>query len=411
MIIKAIGVRSRFGGCLRYLLDKPREVEPEILATTFPGADATVMAEHAAFDASRRPDIAKPCYHAVIAWDEADRPTDAEMHDVANKLLHELRIDTDSHGYAIIAHRDTPHAHCHLVVNRVSDTGKVWDRHGDAALMQTFRRQMENDYDLVRAEGRGTVRQIAGTLAHGETATPRSLKGAKHEVHAAVASAIKHCDGTFAGFIATCKTEGKIFPALSFNAQGGFNGASFTLLEVDGSAAMAPVDPTTGGEQKPFIFKGSEIKWTKSTFEAALLARREQLAHPGGSATLSPDGAAQAGHDLHASLTRQRRDARASHERPPAPIAAGPVTAPGTYRRVPMPRVPMPRRSRPVPFYPRLFRRGPGIRRWRTQVNWGQMFGTAAQMDTILNREIAIVASGYDLEHPLPKTPWRFPRR
>jgi len=387
VIIKAIGVRGRFTGCLRYLLDKVRSVDPEILDTTLPGGTASVMAAHAAFDASRRPDIEQPCYHAVIAWDEGDHPTDADMEAVSGRLLTALAIDPEKHGYAIIAHRDTPHAHCHLVVNRVGVDGQVWDRHNDARHMQVFRRQIEQEYGLVRADGRGAVAQVAQTLKpNGEGAGARSLTSAKHDVHTAIASAVRHCDGTFAGFVTTCQEEKRIFPALSFNAQGGFNGGSFTLLNVDGSVAMQA--GTGDGPEKPFIFKGSELKWPKSTLEAALLARRHQLASPGGSPAAEPHHAAQAGHDLQQSLAAL-----------PPPATARPVAPQRT------------RQKKSAPFYRQLFRRHPRLRRWRTQVSWKDMFGVASAMDQRMHQDLAIVSSAWDLEHPLPKSPLRHPQR
>lgn len=281
MIIKVLARHANFRGAITYVLERPRTVEPEILDGTLAGGTAAEMAKHTEYDAARRPDIEKPVWHAVISWHADDHPDHQQMQVVTEGLMQRLKLDPAKHGFVAVIHRDTDEPHVHLIVNRVSDEGKVWTGEFDARVAQAYRREIDQTYGWTKPEGRGKKEDLVEALKAPESENRSALRAAKHEVHTAINRAIASSDGTFASFVTTCERQGDIIPALSFDAKGRFNGSSFTLLNAQGlpeaGGRRAETDPHR--EPQPLIFKGSQVAWPKDKLETALAARRDALAH------------------------------------------------------------------------------------------------------------------------------------
>ena len=68
--------------------------------------------------------VEQPVYHVAIAFDPDDRPTEAEVRAAADRTLRDLGLE--SHQALVVRHTDQPHAHVHLMVNRVGPDGHVW---------------------------------------------------------------------------------------------------------------------------------------------------------------------------------------------------------------------------------------------------------------------------------------------
>jgi hypothetical protein len=106
--------------------------------------------------------VEEPAYHMVVAFDPSDRPAPAVMRQVADRLLAELGLS--EHQALIVAHRDRPHPHMHIVVNRVHpETGLAWDRWHDQVITQRTLRQLERSLGLREVDGR--LHQLAGQRA------------------------------------------------------------------------------------------------------------------------------------------------------------------------------------------------------------------------------------------------------
>ncbi|WP_175484967.1 relaxase/mobilization nuclease domain-containing protein [Jannaschia pohangensis] len=66
----------------------------------------------------------KPVQELTLAWHPGETPTRAEMESAANEVIKLLGIE--EHQIAIYCHRDRPHPHIHLLINRVHPhTGKT----------------------------------------------------------------------------------------------------------------------------------------------------------------------------------------------------------------------------------------------------------------------------------------------
>jgi hypothetical protein len=274
MIVKVMKTGGDFRATIGYLLAKQRREPAEILDGNCRGPTPDAMAQAMEEEAAMRPDIAKPCWHAVFSWHAQDKPTDEQMTNTIAKAMESLEIDPKSHSFVAVVHRDTNTPHVHLVVNRVSVDQDVWLGQRSGVVLQTVRRELDQTHGWTVPDGRGNAQAMAEALDQPEASNRASLRGAKHEAHCAVSRAIASSDGTFSGFIAVAEREGIIKPALSFNEKG-FNGASFTLLRPGGDPAYQP--ESDDQPARPYIFKGSQIGWNKDKFEAALTARRTYL--------------------------------------------------------------------------------------------------------------------------------------
>lgn len=85
--------------------------------------DRTALKQAAGVKLSGR-DNKEPVLHFSLAWHEKDAPTPEQMRAAALSALQALQLD--GHQALIIAHRDEPHPHVHLLVNTVHpETGKT----------------------------------------------------------------------------------------------------------------------------------------------------------------------------------------------------------------------------------------------------------------------------------------------
>ena len=125
MIAKA-ATGSDFGGVLRYVLDEEKGVEiihqQELL---FGPDERALFLDEMRLCAEQNMRCTKPVYHLSLSWAPEDRPTTEQVAATARRFLRDLGLQ--EHQAVVVRHRDTAHAHVHIVVNRVHpDTGKTW---------------------------------------------------------------------------------------------------------------------------------------------------------------------------------------------------------------------------------------------------------------------------------------------
>lgn len=58
-----------------------------------------------------------PAWHLIVSWDPTDMPSQDQMREAAQRLLD--RLGLGEHQAVVAAHHDRPHAHMHIVANRV----------------------------------------------------------------------------------------------------------------------------------------------------------------------------------------------------------------------------------------------------------------------------------------------------
>ena len=120
MIGKPITGRS-FGGCVRYIVDKP---EAKILfAEGVRMQNATTLTNDFNLQRKMRPELGKAVGHLVLSWSKEDlsKLTDSVMLEHAKEYMHKMGIrDTQ---YVVVRHHDRLHPHLHVVYNRVDNKG------------------------------------------------------------------------------------------------------------------------------------------------------------------------------------------------------------------------------------------------------------------------------------------------
>jgi hypothetical protein len=115
---------------------------PSRLPTEEPDIEAAAVVMQATAD--QRPRVEKPVYHLKISFHPKDHPTRSEMQLVASRLLRDLGLD--EHQSIIVGHKDKPHLHMHLLVNRVHPrTFEPWDRYRDWFKIERSLRGLEQE--------------------------------------------------------------------------------------------------------------------------------------------------------------------------------------------------------------------------------------------------------------------------
>ena len=97
--------------------------------------------------------VERPCYHVVVSFDFRDRPTRAQMEEVADRLLAGLALA--EHQALFVSHNDRPCAHVHLMINRVHPRTRVaWERWKDRHVIEAVLREAERDFGMRVVPGR-----------------------------------------------------------------------------------------------------------------------------------------------------------------------------------------------------------------------------------------------------------------
>lgn len=154
MIGKVINGKS-FGGCLRYLMNRPE--------ATVLGAEGVRMdsARAAAIDFNLQrkmnPGLGKAVGHLILSWSNEDRPklSPAIMTERAREYMEKMRIRNTQ--YLVVQHTDREHPHIHIVYNRVNNEGKTLSDRFQRQLNVRVCRAMTQKYGYHLAEGKQQV--------------------------------------------------------------------------------------------------------------------------------------------------------------------------------------------------------------------------------------------------------------
>jgi len=122
MIGKPIKGKS-FGGCVRYLLEKPdaKIVSAEGVRIQ----DVKSMTQDFNLQRKLRPGLGKAVGHLVLSWSKEDLPklNDEVMIVIAHEYMKKMGIANTQ--CLIVRHHDRDHPHLHIVYNRVNNSGKT----------------------------------------------------------------------------------------------------------------------------------------------------------------------------------------------------------------------------------------------------------------------------------------------
>ena len=117
--------------------------------------------------------------HVMLNFDRGDKLTTPMLQEISNTYMR--RIGFEEQPYLVYSHKDASHPHLHIITTNVQADGKRISIHNIGKnLSEQARRELENEYKLVKAEGR---KQSDLTIApiniehaiYGKTPTKRAI--------------------------------------------------------------------------------------------------------------------------------------------------------------------------------------------------------------------------------------------
>jgi hypothetical protein len=168
MIAKTTIGRS-FKGCCGYTMQKVEQGKGQILLSQgVRDYETRAMVADFTRQAMMNPELSRSVWHTAISFDPQDEARlrqDSElMKAVATDYLKGMGLDQTQ--YVVIQHQDTPHAHFHIVANRVAnDSHTVSDSH-NYHRSQALLREIEQKHGLtllVEANQRQRLERVPET--------------------------------------------------------------------------------------------------------------------------------------------------------------------------------------------------------------------------------------------------------
>ncbi|HEX5720853.1 MAG TPA: relaxase/mobilization nuclease domain-containing protein, partial [Thermoanaerobaculia bacterium] len=143
-MIHSISKGQGFGGCVRYVRNKPGA---EIIGGSFERtASASEISAHLGRQAHEAELTSKPIFHASLNLRPGEVLTDQQWRQAARTYLDALGF-TDC-PYLLVRHTDRKHDHVHIVASRVSEQGKLVSDSGDYKKGMEVLRRIEKDLKL-----------------------------------------------------------------------------------------------------------------------------------------------------------------------------------------------------------------------------------------------------------------------
>ena len=249
MIIK-ISQGKGFRGVLDYLLSKDRG---EIIASCMTGRDVRELATEFGVSRQMRRDIEKPVFHASLSLPPNERLDDETWERVVNEYLAKMGFDAKEHQWVVIKHNDTDHDHVHLVVSRISLSGKVWKDSMSILRSHDAARAIEREFGLTVVNSESKEELGKPKLKRSEV--EKALREQEPPVKLIVSEAVKEAVADkpdIATFINRLNEQGIIAIPNVANT-GRMNGFSFV------------VEGRTDRDGEPIVLKGSDVgaKWSK----------------------------------------------------------------------------------------------------------------------------------------------------
>ena len=150
-MIGKTSIGRSFKGCCAYNMEKVERGKGEvILSQGVRDYERGAMVADFVRQAQMNPDLSRSVWHTAVSFDpkdEARLQTDPQlMHKVASAYLTGMGLDQSQ--YVVIRHRDTSHAHFHIVANRVANDGQTVSDSHNFSRSETLLRQIEQTYQL-----------------------------------------------------------------------------------------------------------------------------------------------------------------------------------------------------------------------------------------------------------------------
>lgn len=167
-MIAKISKGQDFAGLARYLMkdDRGEILEMRNLSSETPEGAASEMQVAASVSVRTR----QPVMHIVVSYDPKDGPqSDADMRQDAGEVLRGLGLDQNQ--AVIIRHHDKPHAHMHIIVNRVGPDGRAVSDSQSYPKAEAALRRIEQRRGLTITHGRHAPAPDTGERMQGDRAS------------------------------------------------------------------------------------------------------------------------------------------------------------------------------------------------------------------------------------------------
>ena len=174
---------SSLGGCVRYVMTK--KDAQLIAANGVLYANYRTIAESFNLQAELNPRLGKKVGHISLNFSAQDKEKidNAFMRGVAREYMQKMGIaDTQ---YIIVRHNDREHPHCHIVFNRVSNSGKTISDQNDRLRSVKACREITKRHGLYLKETNAK-----------QDVKREQLRGPdkiKYEIHDAIKATLPHC--------------------------------------------------------------------------------------------------------------------------------------------------------------------------------------------------------------------------
>ncbi len=193
MLARVEPAHNNFKALARYLVHgKARPTSPDRVAwsighnipTDDPELAAILMAATA--EKSRR--CKNAAYHMTINWHPDEKPAPEIMQEIALKTLELAGLA--EHQALVMGHGDKPHAHLHMMVNRVHPgTGKAWSTSHDYKRFDRIMKLLADEHGFLYVPGHAFEPEATdelpkqpGRKARQNRSPARSVRRASHPV-------------------------------------------------------------------------------------------------------------------------------------------------------------------------------------------------------------------------------------
>ena len=97
-----------------------------------------------------RPEIKRPMHFTSLSLAPGESLSDQDWANIAKQYVVDMGFNDNQ--YLAVRHTDTKHSHIHIIINRISLTGKLTSDSKDYARQETIMRQVEQEYELTRVK-------------------------------------------------------------------------------------------------------------------------------------------------------------------------------------------------------------------------------------------------------------------
>jgi hypothetical protein len=218
----------------------------EIVGGNLDGMNPRELAAEFSVSRRQRPEVKNPVWHCSLSLPKGERLDSIKGHQICERYLQLMEIDTDNHMWVAVRHDDTDYDHVHIVLSRIGLDAKLWHGRNDVKAAIQSTQELEREFGLritpgFDDEAAAAKREHRGEREKRNRAGRTSLK---ERMQTILNKAIQTVG--FDAFVEACQTAGlELLPNVA--STGKMNGFSFRL----------------DGEIMKASDLGSKYKWAK----------------------------------------------------------------------------------------------------------------------------------------------------